>query len=549
MKKLIFSSNSISLITIILFSFLALLSLLQNGIPLTHDGQDHLARIANFYASLSEGILVPRWAGNLNWGYGHPVMMFLYPLPSYMASLFHFLGFDISNSFKLVFAFSFIASAFSMYYWLRTFTGIYPALLGSVLYIYLPYRFVDMYVRGAIGEHVAFIFPPLICYFLVKSSLKGNLWNFTGIILSSAGLILAHNAISIMFFPIIIFYGLLDYIKHKNLLVAIKQIGSIGYGVLLSAFFWIPAFLEGKYTLRDIVTGSDEYSHRYIDLKSLLYGDWNYGITGQFSTQIGLVGLAVLALGLFFLFKKYSAHRKSLFFWYAVFVVSIFVMLPISKPIYEIFTILQKFQFPWRFLSVTVFSVSVISAIVFSYLSKNNQKIIVPIFLAVLLLISLPYMKAKGYLEKEDTFYSGIYSGTTDTGESAPIWSVRFMEKRPGRVAEFIDGYGRIFPQTRKTTIHTYEVQATTSSKILENTLYFPGWNVYVDGKKAPIEFQDQNHRGLITFPLSSGNHKIDIIFKDTKVRLIANLISTICLLLLILLFVPKFIKVFTKKS
>ena len=115
MKKLIFSSNSIPLITIVLFSFFALLAMLHNGIPLTHDGQDHLARIANFYASLSEGIIIPRWAGNLNWGYGHPVMMFLYPLPSYMASFFHFLGFDISNSFKLVFAFSFIASSFAMY--------------------------------------------------------------------------------------------------------------------------------------------------------------------------------------------------------------------------------------------------------------------------------------------------------------------------------------------------------------------------------------------------------------------------------------------------
>ena len=318
---------------------------------------------------------------------------------------------------------------------------------------------------------------------------------------------------------------------------------------MLSAFFWVPAFLEGKYTLRDIVTGSEEYSHRFTNLKSLLYGDWNYGITGQFSTQIGLVGLTVLVIGLFFLFKRHSAQRKSLIFWYGVFVVSIFLMLPISKPIYEIFTILQKFQFPWRFLSVTVFSVSVISAITFSYFSKKNQKIIVSIFLVTLLIVSLPYMKAKGYLEKDDVFYSATYNGTTDTGESAPIWSVRFMEKRPKRVAEFIDGYGQISPKIRKTTIHTYEIQSKTNSKILENTLYFPGWNVYVDGKKVPIEFQDQNHRGLITFPLTSGNHKIDIIFQDTKVRLVSNLISSVYFLLLMLFSVLKLVKRSTKKS
>ena len=77
------------------------------GFPITHDGQDHIARIANFYQSLQDGILVPRWAENLNWGYGHPILMFLYPMPSYMASIFHFVGFSFVDSTKLVFVFCF----------------------------------------------------------------------------------------------------------------------------------------------------------------------------------------------------------------------------------------------------------------------------------------------------------------------------------------------------------------------------------------------------------------------------------------------------------
>ena len=48
------------------------------GIPITHDGVDHTARIANFYQSLTDGNIVPRWGGNLNWGYGHPILIFLY---------------------------------------------------------------------------------------------------------------------------------------------------------------------------------------------------------------------------------------------------------------------------------------------------------------------------------------------------------------------------------------------------------------------------------------------------------------------------------------
>mgnify|MGYP001590198170 FL=1 len=70
-----------------------LLDLLHLGLPIAHDGQDHVARIANFYQNLTEGNIIPRWAGNLNWGYGHPILEFLYPFPSYFASFFHFLGY------------------------------------------------------------------------------------------------------------------------------------------------------------------------------------------------------------------------------------------------------------------------------------------------------------------------------------------------------------------------------------------------------------------------------------------------------------------------
>ena len=54
-------------------SIFPLFDLLHSGLPITHDGQDHVARIANFYENLSDGNIIPRWAPNLNCGYGHPI--------------------------------------------------------------------------------------------------------------------------------------------------------------------------------------------------------------------------------------------------------------------------------------------------------------------------------------------------------------------------------------------------------------------------------------------------------------------------------------------
>ena len=59
--------NKAIFIALIILAFLPVASLFSLGLPITHDGQDHVARIANFYQNLSEGNLIPRWAGNLNW--------------------------------------------------------------------------------------------------------------------------------------------------------------------------------------------------------------------------------------------------------------------------------------------------------------------------------------------------------------------------------------------------------------------------------------------------------------------------------------------------
>jgi len=107
------------LIGLLVISLVPLIDLFRPGLFIAHDSQDHVARIANFYQNLSEGILIPRWAANLNWGYGHPILMFLYPLPSYVASLFHFLGFSFIDATKIVFGLGFLLSGITMYGWIR----------------------------------------------------------------------------------------------------------------------------------------------------------------------------------------------------------------------------------------------------------------------------------------------------------------------------------------------------------------------------------------------------------------------------------------------
>lgn len=526
-----FYKRNLLILLFVVISFFPLLDLFHPGLPLTHDGQDHVARIANFYQNLKEGNIIPRWAPNLNWGYGHPILMFLYPLSSYVASFFHFLGFSLVDSTKIVFGLAYILSGITMYLWLRTFLGNIPGLIGGLLYLFAPYRFVDLYVRGAIGEHVAFVFPPLVCYFLFKLSKRFDYRYLVGGALSLAFLILSHNAITLMFLPLIFLYALFlawESGFRKLFLVSFGLLVFFGFG--LSAFFWMPAFFEGKYTLRDIVTAGG-YSNRFVELKELFYGPWNYGGAGFFTVQIGIIQWVMIILGIpttAVLYKKrnrlWIVTLASLF----IFATILFLMIAQSRFIWEAITTLQKFQFPWRFLSVTVFTTALIGGLVSFVIPKKKQLIVFCLLLIVLFWFNKGYWRANGYLYKPESFFTSVYYGTTDTGESAPIWSVRFMEKEPKGHMEIIEGKGEVREVRRTSTKHIYDITLSERSRLRENTLYFPGWEVLVDGQKASVEFQDPANRGLITFFVNQGKHKVELGFGETKLRFTADFISGI---------------------
>lgn len=526
------------LLILIFVSLLPLIPLLLPGLPITHDGRDHVARIANFYQSLSEGNLVPRWAGNLNWGFGHPILMFLYPLPSYIGSLFHFVGFSFIDSTKLVFALAYVLSGVTMFLWLQTLFSKKAAFVGALLYLFAPYRFVDMYIRGAIGEHVAFVFAPLIFYYLQKlkdSNRNGAvLWGS----LSLCGLILAHNAISLMFLPLFFIYGLYILLGEKKKLWLTIKFALIGFfGFALSAFFWMPAFLEGKYTLRDIVIAMD-FSERLYPLQMFLYSPWGFGTTGGFSLQVGIFHwLALIGGGV----VTYLLYKKRNKLWILTclsvvgFVAVLFLMIPSSLFLWEKISLIQKFQFPWRFLTLTVFFTAFLGTVVAEkFLVKKTLLYVV--IASLIVIVTIPYWKVNGYLKQSDEFFSKPFESTTDTGESAPIWSVRFMEEFPTTPVEVIDGTATITQLQRQTERHQYTVFSSNSAQLRENTLYFPGWEVLIDGKEAQVEFQNPEHRGVMTFPIEKGKHTVEVVFTETKLRLLANGITVISLCILGLL-------------
>ena len=546
MFKKLKNINFIFIALLIVLSIIPAFPLIHPGLPSTHDGPDHVARIMAFYQNLEDGILIPRWGAFLNWGYGHPILEFLYPLPSYIASIFHILGLSFFDATKLVFALGPILSFIFMYLWLKGFMARESSVLGAVLYSYAPYRFVDLYVRGDIGENLAFAFIPASLFFIYRLYKKKDYLNIILGSFSIGLLILSHNAIALITVPLIFLYGLYLWWNlklEKKFIVNFLTLFILGF--LLSLFFWLPALLEGKYTLRNIVTKGG-YINSFVSLQKLVFGPWNFGGSGLFTVQLGIVQWISLVASPFLIYKYYIKKDKNFAFALVLLMFSllaIFIMLPISNFLWSNIILLQNLQFPWRFLALTVFTTAVLGAYLIENVSKKYKKISAVILIIIVLVFSKNSIKANGYFYNLIHLENGIYKSTTDTGESSPIWSVRFMEKRPKAHLEVIDGDAQIKELERTSIYHKYRVKVIKDTLFGENTLYFPGWEIRANGNLINVEFQNMQYMGIMVYNLSEGDYIVEAKYSETKLRLMSDIISLVSILFIACFVSFKFVK------
>lgn len=525
---------------ILLFAILAII-VLPFLIPLfapsfyqSHDGEAHVARFGAYYKAFSDGQFPPRWAGDLNYKYGSPVFIFYYPLPGSIAAGLHALGITLEHSFKLLMIISFVLGPTLFYLWASSIVRKEVAVASALFYGLAPYHFLDMYVRGDVAEMLGFVFVPLVFLSIEKIIKKPDvIYAVQGGIFYSL-LILSHNSLSLMFSPVFLTYGMIKVRDGKTrLLVLLFLILGLG----LSSFFWIPAFRESKFVMAERFIG-DMYRDHFPSLLSLVYSEWGFdpdiNKSGGLSPQIGPLHIAMVLFGVFVFFKK-TKDRVIVGCWLLLFALSLFLSIPLSMPVWQDIQLLKLFQFPWRFTGLSSFAASVLSLYVFnSYFDKK----ILFVCVLVLVVLSIPLTKVQYSASRKDSYYFE-YSGTTYYhGQASTIWTAGDPSQFPNAYVEIISGKGKIVNVIKKSNIHFLEVDAENNIKLLDNTVFFPGWRVSIDGKRVPIEFQDMNHRGLITFDVSKGIHNIVLAFGESSIRLIADIISlmTVCGSILLLM-------------
>ncbi len=520
-------------IVLIFLYLLFLFPLLHPGVFVTHDGENHIARFASYVRAFMDGQFPPRWAGNLNYGYGTPLFIFFYPLPGYLASLLQSAGVSLETCFKLLSLFAFLLAPIGFFTWTRFFLGKKAAFIASLLYGLAPYHFLDLYVRGDIGELLSFVFIPWVFYFLEKNYRKITIENTLLGGVMYAFLILSHNIMALLFSILFAGYIILK-IKHGKT-VSLGNVLMLGVGLLLSSFFWIPALLEQRY-LNTALFVEDLYKSHFPNLSQLIFSPWGFGsdvnTMGGLSPQIGVIHLAGVILALCFIKQIVKNKGMDVVFWVSVFFCAMFMSLSVSTILWENLPLLKQFQFPWKFTVLSSFAAALICGFVFDL--KMNKYIYTATVLGIII-TSFYFTRVSGYIHRNDSFYFNFPGTTYYHGEASTRWTAGDFSEKPKSQVEIVSGSGSVKQLSNRSHVHSFVIDAKSDVEVLDNTVYFPGWKVKTGETHVPIEFQNVNHRGLITFKLPKGKHNVLVMFTESRIRMIANGISIFSLLLLIL--------------
>ncbi len=539
------------LILLIIISLLPLFSMLRAGTYQSGDLSLHAIRTMSFSQILFQEHIIPRWTPEFYAGFGDPYFSFAYFLPYLLGSIFHFMGLSFLASLKLLMAISFVLSGVFMYLFVKDDLGEKAAFTAGIFYLFAPFHLVNMHFQVTIAMTLSYMFLPINLLLTKKIILNPKPKWLISFSISEILFILTHQVISLIFLPINILYALY-LVKDKNQKVnkLLKFFTSLFFGLLLSAFYWLPILIESKYT-QDALGKHDILFPSLIDL---MYSPWRYGLLfqgpmGELSYIIGYTQIFVIILSLYLFFKKrFDKKTKNLFLFF-IFITTIllFFILPISKPLWYTLPLLKEIQFSTRLLVPLSFSIAVLAGITVITINKKWYFILLcslTIFYTILNWGNRTTISTinDDVLTRQFVIWPSLK--TVGLEPASPIWAN--LNKNISNIsrtqdAELLSGEADIKNTFRSSTRHEYVIDVNSDfARIRENTLYFPGWILKVNNNQSTFDYQSQDNMGIITFILNKGINKVELLFVDTPVRKIANFISFITAISLFTYFIKK---------
>ncbi len=553
-------------LVLLLLVLMALGSVYYLLLPGFYEPQDlhHIADIYEMYRSFVSGQLPPRWGPDFLYSYGYPLFNFYYVGPFYLGALFYFISGSLRGSYEMVFITGVVVGTAGFYLFLKDHYSKAAAASAAILFTYTPYKAVQIYVRGAMGELLALSLMPWFLYLFEKYiSERKRKWYILSVLTTSA-IIISHNYLWVLILGFSGLYITFRSVMEKKLSMFWKFISGILLSFGITAYWWLPALSEQK--LLNTQTPFPLVDH-FPFIKQLIVPSWGYGASlwgpsDGMSFQLGAVNIIVVIVS-FIIFLSVKKKKSSILFIWSLtaFILCVFFMNIRSYFIWRIVPFYNLFQFPWRLLSFTSLFSSVLAAAAVENLLENGRKSLGKALAYLIAIFSVAltfgyFRPSQIFFKSDDDYLNRMFADRTTQGYKNNVSSEyinysedylllpKWLDKKPGFLPKekFVAAdtnavaVGRIY----ETNPVRWEADVTVNDpgKLNFYSLYFPGWNATVDGKKVDIA---PGASGQIVIDLKKGDRYVKLYWAETPLRKTADMISVFFLIVLMGLFFKKY--------
>ncbi|HTG18178.1 MAG TPA: 6-pyruvoyl-tetrahydropterin synthase-related protein, partial [Blastocatellia bacterium] len=496
--------------------------------PKTHDLAQHLAVMEQFDNVLKTGVLYPRWLPDVNNGYGLPWTNFYPPGLYYLTSLINSTLNNSMNTLFVVSVLSLAASGLALYGLSRQMYGRLASAVAAVIYVAAPYHLLDLYWRGAMPELAGFVLAPIIIYFAFKLGSFGRARYYAGLGFFHGLFVMTHIPVAFLMSYALMFYALVWAARERDWRIAARITSGIAIAFVLSAIYWLPAFLEIS-SAQEHFSSIFPYHSSYITLlRGIERFDNVLNVSFAATAVAVLTAVAILSRTRRAANENHSEAiqrarsngETQTRLWIVMGIATTFMCTSLSIYVSKLLPKIDIASFAWRWMVLaSLFAAllvaaavdrlqrgadltpsrlwacrAAISAVVVLNIWITTQAVVVGAFSNPLL----------------DPPPSLVEAGFTPKGSTDPrsLPATALVTTQPaGGTSEII----RWDPEHREVHLSVRE-----PSRVRLKTYNFPGWVARVDGQPAPM-LSDQD--GIQVVEVPEGVHKIEIWFSNTLPR------------------------------
>jgi hypothetical protein len=521
-------------------SLVAVLPMAIGGIPSGPDQGQHYQSAALVYESILDGQIYPSLAGEGTGGPGYYVLRFYPPLSFYTLALARLVIGDWYVAQLLVFFLAFAAGACGIYLWVRE-SEPGQAPMAAAIYIFAPYHLNQIYGSFLLAEFLAMVILPFCFYFVWRVVRFENWVDALGLAVSFALLILTHLPSTIIATIAMAIYGVLILTREGYANRLVKLISAAVTSLALTAFYWVrmlPELEWVNHTLPRYFSGDFGYEQNFL-LAPLHFADpLNEPRSLWFADLMALSLLLAAAPGIYFVFRDRAARTRERVAAVAVLAVAVFLTTPLSSFLWSNIGVLQRVQFPWRWLSIVTCFGALLASYGFMRVQASTRErggSIAAYVLAsgtlLLVIVSVFAVRGAVYLSRSDV---ETMISKAPTADGCECWWPRWSKQGAlADKAQVIAGEREVQVLDWTPAEKNFTVGPGETTDIEVSAWYYPRWKATANGVPSMVT---STNNGRISIKIPPSGQSVRLYFEESTGTRVAQVVSIVCWMAAILL-------------